>query len=286
MSNLGKGLSALLGDAESIYDNIGGDVKLEEKELPLRDLVAGKYQPRHTFHEEHLNSLAESIRKNGILQPLLVREIEPNRYEIIAGERRFKAAQIAGLTTAPVVIKNFSDTQAIEISLIENLQREDLSPIEEAMGYERMMAEFEYTQEQVGKAVDKSRSHVANLLRLLKLPDVIKQMLENEDLSMGHARALLTAEEPEELAKIIMNKQLSVRQTEKLVAAQKKGTEIKLPPTQIKVENMAASDIVASIEKKMKLDAFVEQTGYTSGKITISYESLADLQKIIGKIGG
>jgi len=285
MSNLGKGLSALLGDAEDIYGSTS-DIKLEEKELSLMDLVPGKYQPRHNFKEEHLASLAESIKKNGILQPLLVREIEPNRYEIIAGERRFKAAQLAGLSSVPVVIKNFSDTQAIEVALIENLQREDLSPIEEAMGYERMMAEFSYTQEQVGKAVDKSRSHVANLLRLLNLPDVIKQMLENEDLSMGHARALLTAEDPEELAKIIMSKQLSVRQTEKLVASQKKGTEIKIPKGKIRVENMSAPDIIASIEKKMKLNTFVEQTGYTSGKISISYDSLADLQKIMNKIGG
>ena len=285
MSNLGKGLSALLGDAEDIYGSTS-DIKLEEKELSLMDLVPGKYQPRHNFKEEHLESLAESIKKNGILQPLLVREIEPNRYEIIAGERRFKAAQLAGLSSVPVVIKNFSDTQAIEVALIENLQREDLSPIEEAMGYERMMAEFSYTQEQVGKAVDKSRSHVANLLRLLNLPDVIKQMLENEDLSMGHARALLTAEDPEELAKIIMSKQLSVRQTEKLVASQKKGTEIKIPKGKIRVENMSAPDIIASIEKKMKLNTFVEQTGYTSGKISISYDSLADLQKIMNKIGG
>jgi ParB family transcriptional regulator, chromosome partitioning protein len=285
MSNLGKGLSALLGDAEDIYGSTS-DVKLEEKELRISDLVPGKYQPRHNFKEEHLESLAESIKKNGILQPLLVRETEPNRYEIIAGERRFKAAKIAGLSTVPVVIKNFSDTQAIEVALIENLQREDLSPIEEAMGYERMMAEFNYTQEQVGKSVDKSRSHVANLLRLLNLPDVIKQMLENEDISMGHARALLTAEDPEELAKIIMSKQLSVRQTEKLVSAQKKGTKIKIPKGKIRAENMSSSDITASIEKKMKLSTFVEQTGYTSGRVTISYESLADLQKLMEKIGG
>lgn len=286
MSNLGKGLSALLGDAESIYGSNNSDIKLEEKELRISDLVPGKYQPRHKFKEEHLDSLSESIKKNGILQPLLVREIQPNRYEIIAGERRFKAAQLAGLSTVPVVIKNFDDKQAIEVALIENLQREDLSPIEEAMGYERMMAEFSYTQEQVGKAVDKSRSHVANLLRLLNLPDVIKQMLENEDISMGHARALLTAEEPEELAKIIMKKQLSVRQTEKLVSAQKKGTMINIPARPMQVENMSGADITASIQKKMKLNTFVEQTGYSSGKITVSYESLADLEKILKKIGG
>ena len=285
MSNLGKGLSALLGDAELIYDD-GTTEQLEEKELSLSKLVPGKYQPRHNFKEEHLQSLAESIKKNGILQPLLVRSLSGENYEIIAGERRFKAAQIAGLSTVPVVIKNFNDQQAIEIALVENLQREDLSSIEEAMGYKRMIEEFDYTQEQVAKAVDKSRPHVANLLRLLNLPDVIKQMLENEDISMGHARALLSAEEPEELAKIIMSKQLSVRQTEKLVSAQKKGKTIRMPAAKIAVENMSSADISASIHKKLGLSTFVDQKGYYEGSITISYESLADLEKIINKIGG
>ncbi len=281
MANLGKGLSALLGDAELVYDE-----KLEEKELPLAKLIPGKYQPRQNFHEEHLQSLADSISKNGVLQPLLVRSISENKYEIIAGERRFKAAKMAGLSSVPVVIKNFNDSQAIEIALIENLQREDLSPLEEAMGYKRMMDEFNYTQEQVGRAVDKSRSHVANLLRLLNLPDVIKQMLENEDITMGHARALLSTDEPEEIAKIIMKKHLSVRQTELLVRTKTPDIAIKIPDRKISVENMSSSDIIASINKKMKLNSFVELTGYNSGKITLSYESLADLEKILNKIGG
>ncbi|MCT4575646.1 MAG: ParB/RepB/Spo0J family partition protein [Alphaproteobacteria bacterium] len=280
MGNLGKGLSALLGDADLIYDE-----KLEEKELSLELLSPGKYQPRHKFKEEHLKSLAESIKKNGVLQPLLVRAIDDNKYEIIAGERRYRASKLAGLSTVPVVIKNFNDNQAIEIALIENLQREDLSSIEEALGYKKMMDEFGYTQEQIGKAVDKSRSHIANLLRLLNLPDVIKQMLENEDISMGHARALLSAEEPEELAKIIMSKQLSVRQTEKLVASQKKGSKVSPNNEKIRVENMSASDIVARIQKKTKLNAFVNQESYNKGSVTISYESFSDLEKILNRLG-
>jgi ParB family chromosome partitioning protein len=232
-----------------------------------------------------LKSLAESIKKNGVLQPLLVRAIDDNKYEIIAGERRYRASKLAGLSTVPVVIKNFNDNQAIEIALIENLQREDLSSIEEALGYKKMMDEFGYTQEQIGKAVDKSRSHIANLLRLLNLPDVIKQMLENEDISMGHARALLSAEEPEELAKIIMSKQLSVRQTEKLVASQKKGSKVSPNNEKIRVENMSASDIVARIQKKTKLNAFVNQESYNKGSVTISYESFSDLEKILNRLG-
>lgn len=281
MSNLGKGLSALLGDAELVYDQ-----KLEEKELPLTKLVPGKYQPRQNFKEEHLQSLSDSISKNGVLQPILVRNISEDSYEIVAGERRFKAAKMAGLETMPVVIKNFNDEQAIEIALIENLQREDLSALEEARGYKRMMEEFGYTQEQVGRAVDKSRSHVANFLRLLNLPDVIKQMLENEDITMGHARALLSVDEPEELAKIIMKKHLSVRQTELLVSSQKGDVAVKIPNAKIRVENMSASDIVASVYKKTKLNAFISQTGTYQGAITINYDSLAELERLMNKIGG
>jgi len=284
MSNLGRGLSSLLGDAEEVYNDVDSTVKLEEKEMSVNNIVPGQYQPRKSFNEEHLKSLSESIKKNGILQPLLVRNIG-DKYEIIAGERRFKAAKLAGLESVPVVIKNFSDKQTIEIALIENLQREDLSPIEEAWGYKRMMNEFNYTQEEVGKAVDKSRSHVANIMRLLNLPDSIKELLENGDISIGHARALLTAENAEELAQLIVKKQLSVRQIEKLIAAQKNGSKEKSINSQIRVENMSSSDIVASIEKKLKLNAFVDQTGYYEGRITISYNSLEELTKLLKVVG-
>ena len=284
MANLGKGLSALLSDAESIYDE-----KLEEREIPLHMLQAGRYQPREYFNQEHLESLSESIKKNGILQPLLVRNISQDSYEIIAGERRFRAAKMAGLETVPVVIKDFNDNEAIEIALIENLQREDLSPIEEAKGYKRMMEEFGYTQEQVGKSLDKSRSHVANMLRLLNLPESIKNMLENEELAMGHARALLTANNPSELAKIISADRLTVRQTEQLVAQEQDNTPIptrkNIKKPKINIDEMDYSDMINLIYTKTKLKTKIDPIDEDRGSVTLSYNSMHELENLLKKIG-
>lgn len=216
-SNLGRGLAALFGESES--KPAEGDSQRTPKHLPLELLHPNRYQPRHHFDKEALSQLADSIRENGILQPILVRPHaeKPGEYEIVAGERRWRAAQIARIHDVPVLVRDLNDGQALEIAVLENIQREDLSPLEEAEGYRRLMDEFSYTQEKVAQALGKSRSHVANALRLLTLPPGVKSLLEAGDISAGHARALVAVDGAEGLAKQIVSAGLSVRQTEKLL---------------------------------------------------------------------
>src|SRR5689334_18012842 len=208
---LGKGLSALISEN---YVQPGANVKVVEKTsggvgglsvLPLTKLHAGKYQPREHFETESLEELAASIKKNGIMQPILVRpsEKQAGKYEIIAGERRFRAAKLAKLEEVPVLVRAINDQQALEMALVENIQRQDLSPLEEAAGYERLIEEFKYTQEKLASTIGKSRSHIANTIRLLGLPAEVKKMIEKGQLTAGHARALLNAPDPLALAQDI-----------------------------------------------------------------------------------
>lgn len=215
---LGKGLSALMGDDLPVDLNTKNSGILT---VQITDLVPSPFQPRRLFTEEALKDLVESIREKGVLQPLLVRMTQVNgaHYEIIAGERRYRASKLAGLNEIPVIVKEFDDQATLEVALIENLQREDLSPLEEAEGYKRLLQEFDYTQEALSKVVGKSRSYVANMMRLLELPVTIKNLVENKQLTTGHARALLNASNPEELAEEIIQKGLNVRQAEKLVTS-------------------------------------------------------------------
>lgn len=221
---LGRGLSALLGSEAEDYAAL--DKVRSAKDVPIELLRPNRYQPRHHFSEENLEELVDSIREKGILQPILVRRLvdEPDQYEIIAGERRWRAAQRAKLHRVPVVIRDFTDGEALEVAIIENVQRADLSPIEEALGYERLMKDFGHTQEQVSQLVGKSRSHVANLLRLLTLPPPVQEMMADGRLSMGHARALINADDPIGLARQILDQQLNVRATEDLVRVAKAVT--------------------------------------------------------------
>lgn len=225
-TNLGRGLSALFGEAASSVDQnasarpaapaAAGSAR---PTLPIEFLRPGRYQPRRQFDEEAIQGLVDSIRERGILQPILVRPdgFDANTYEIIAGERRWRAAQQAGLHDVPVIIRDLNDREALEIALIENLQRQDLTPLEEADGYRRLLDEFEHTQEELAKVLGKSRSHVANTLRLLGLPEAVRLMVEQGALTAGHARALLTAGDPVTLAKEVIRRGLNVRQTEALV---------------------------------------------------------------------
>src|SRR5712692_674406 len=214
--NLGRGLSALFGEAGAEFDT--ADRQAAGKTVPIGFLRAGRFQPRHRFDDDALRALAESIREKGVLQPLLVRRHATlaNHYEIIAGERRWRAAQLAQLHEVPVVVKDLDDRSALEIALVENIQREDLTALEEAEGYRRLMEEFAHTQEALSKAVGKSRSHVANTMRLLALPDAVKQLVDAGELSAGHARALLNATDPAGLAREIVRRGLNVRQAERL----------------------------------------------------------------------
>lgn len=210
---LGKGLGALIPQLEE-------DEEQATVEISVHQIVPNPFQPRQKFDEELLKELAASIKTHGVLQPLLVRKVD-NQYQLIAGERRLRASKLAGLTTVPVIIKDFSDRTAMEIALVENLQREDLSPLEEAEAYKRLIDEFNLTQEQIAQVVGKSRSAVANMLRLLNLTPEVRTKLENNEITMGHARALLALETPEQQLKAcqtVIEEELNVRETEKLVS--------------------------------------------------------------------
>lgn len=220
-SQLGRGLSALLGEDSGDYAEL--DKLRVSRMVPIEFVHPGPYQPRHRVDDEQIQSLAQSIRDKGILQPLLVRRHpeQANAFEIVAGERRWRAAQKAQVHEIPVVVKDFSDSEVLEIALVENLQRQDLSPLEEAEGYGRLLKEFNHSQTNLARAVGKSRSYVANMVRLLGLPDSVKELMDGGALTAGHARALLNAENPDTLARQVVRQGLNVRQTEKL--AQSKG---------------------------------------------------------------
>ena len=233
--SLGRGLEALLGD--DVVDDKNQPKQLVSSNLvDINKIKPCKYQPRTEFDEDSLKALAESIKEKGVLQPLLVRQ-QGDKYEIIAGERRWRASQIAGLTEVPVVIKEFEDKEVLEAALVENLLREDLSAIEEAEALQRLMDEFSHTQEALSKIVCKSRSHVANTLRLLSLPEDIKKMVKEGSLSAGHARSLVGQENALALAKEAVAKGLSVRQVEDLVAAKKEPKSSK-PRAEKNTDNM------------------------------------------------
>lgn len=276
---LGKGLSALMGDdALDVAQTIIDGNKIAQ--ILIDNLLPSRFQPRQIFDENALNDLAESIREKGVLQPLLVRPApgQEAKYEIIAGERRFRASKIVGLTQLPVIIKEFDDKAALEIALIDNLQREDLNPLEEAKAYVRLMKEFNYTQEELARVVGKSRSYVANIMRLLDLPQPVQNMLVKKEITIGHARSLLGVENAEKIAKEIVKKGLSVRQTEQLV---------KDKPLPV-VKNMAEKDKdVASLEKDLSELLGAKVAIHWNGKkgtVVIHYQTLEKLDIILQKL--
>ncbi len=284
---LGRGLSALLGDPVDLETPVAlaeageGAPRNGVRSMPVDYLQAGKYQPRTMFREDELNDLVESIREKGILQPILVREVGANRYEIIAGERRWRAAQRAGLHEVPALVREFSDKEAAEVALIENLQRQDLSPLEEAEGYRRLMDEFANTQEDLARAVGKSRSHVANMMRLLALPDPVKGMLEQGELTMGHARALLTASDAESLAKQVVAKGLNVRQTEKL-AQQQPGKSPK-PKAAAPEKDADTLALERDLSNLLGLKVVMNFKG-RGGELVIHYDNLEQLDSILHRL--
>lgn len=279
--NLGRGLNALLGDDDvKEYVPANGETI---NTLSLSLLEPSPFQPRRVFDEGAINDLVESIKTKGILQPLLVRrkQGEENKFEIIGGERRWRASQMAGLTEVPVLIKSFSDEEALEVALIENLQRQDLNPLEEAEGYRRLMEEFSNTQEDLAKAVGKSRSHVANTMRLLGLPDKVKKNLEEGKLTSGHARALLNSKNPEQLAEIVISKGLNVRQTEKL--AQDAG-EKKPRSTAKKAEKQDEWNIIAADLTKALGIMVAIKPKTRGGELILSYSNLEELDDLIRRL--
>ena len=304
---LGRGLSSLMGEAAMAVPvsapagevvAINGDMSGAVR-LPVAQLQAGKYQPRRHFDEEALTELSDSIEKHGVMQPIVVRLVGKNAYEIIAGERRFRAAKLAQLKEVPVIIREVNDTEALELALIENIQRADLNPLEEAAGYQRLMDEFGYTQEKLAPVVGKSRSHIANLLRLLKLPEKIKARIDSGALTMGHARALLMAKDPEELAQQIIDLGLSVRQAEERakdpVAA---ISDALLNPPKPKARPSVArsphdagkSEDVLQLENMLAdslgLRVSINTRGGQAGEVVINYDSLTQLDEILRRLGG
>ena len=278
---LGRGLSALLGDDSDEFEP--EERAVASNTVPIEHLEPGKYQPRRNFDPDEMESLVNSIREKGVLQPILVRAHpdKADRYEIVAGERRWRAAQQAQLHEVPVVTKELSDKDTLEIALIENLQRENLTPLEEADAYQRLMEEFSHTQEALAQVISKSRSHVANMLRLLTLPDKVKEMVDSGVLTAGHARTLVNADNPEVLAQQIAARGLNVRQAERL-AQQAKGAAQKAPaaPKEKDADTLALERDLSGL---LGLAVNIRFHG-KGGSLTINYKTLEQLDDVLHRL--
>ena len=279
---LGRGLDALLsGSAPTVANDQPSD-STQLTELAVERLSRGRYQPRRDMEPQALEELAASIKAQGIMQPIVVRPIGGDNFEIIAGERRWRAAQMAGLERVPVVIRDVPDEAAIAMALIENIQRENLNPIEEAIALQRLQQEFELSQQEVADAVGKSRTAVANLLRLLNLTDEVKRMLEHGDLEMGHARALLPLTETLQIdaGREVVAKGLSVRQTELLVRTLQNPTEPKAKPELTSKHERIVEDLTRLLSTKVTLS----ENAKGQGKIVISYNDAKELKAIVKQL--
>ncbi|WP_312411248.1 ParB/RepB/Spo0J family partition protein [Shinella sp.] len=280
---LGRGLAALIGEMDQIpAAEIGAAPAVNPDRLvPIEFVGRNPRNPRRYFDESELQDLASSIRQHGIVQPVVVRPTSDNRYEIIAGERRWRAAQLAGLTDIPVIIRDVDDRTALEIAIVENVQRSDLNPLEEAMGYELLIADHGYTQNDLGEIIGKSRSHVANSLRLLKLPDPVREMLASGTLSAGHARALVPTSDPVALARAIVAKGMSVRDAERLaqndIKSQNDPNHGQAPRKDEKDADTLALE--RTLSDVLGLDVTVNHKG-SGGHLKISYKTLEQLEEI------
>ena len=282
---LGRGLAALIG--EEIHDEVptsqpigpAGEA-LGLRAVPIAFIQPSPNNPRKIFGEEELADLARSLREKGLLQPLVVRPIAADQYELVAGERRWRAAQRAGLHEVPVLIRDLTDGEALEIALIENIQRADLNPLEEARAYGQLMEQFSYTQQQLAESLGKSRSHIANTLRLLNLPDEVRRQIEEGRLTAGHARALVATDSPADLAQQIIALGLSVREAEQLSREDK--TKKKEPTA--KDANVAMLERQLSEATGLKIE--ISDRGLKGGTLTISYKNTDQLDVVCRKLGG
>ncbi len=281
--SLGRGLGALLGDddfdlgLDDIKDLASDNKPAKNSDLiAIEDIEPSKYQPRTEFDKEALDALVASIKEKGVLQPLLVRR-QGNKYELIAGERRWRASKIAGLKEVPVIVKELNDKEVLEVALVENLLRENLSAIEEAEGFQRLIDEFSHTQEALSQIVGKSRSHIANMLRLLSLPDEVKHLVKEGKISAGHARALVGLENACSLAQNIIAKDMSVRQVEELVAKQKEPKKEKAA----KVKDEDLETIEKDLNRELGLRIKISPSKQGGGKVVLQYASVAELDMIL-----
>jgi ParB family chromosome partitioning protein len=277
---LGKGLSALMGDIPQ--ENV--QTKSSSEKIPIHFVYANPSQPRKNFNQELLSELSESIKEQGIIQPILVRKKSEDKYEIVAGERRWRAAQLAKIHEVPVIILNIDDKKSLEFAILENIQRSDLNGIEEALGYDNLVKKFGYSQETLSKILGKSRSHIANTLRLAGLPDEIKKMISDGLLTAGHARCLVNIPNNIKLAKIIVNKNLSVRQAEFLVKKEQVFSGSKKLQTNNKDTNIKSLESDLGLMMGIKVD--IKNKKNNSGEIKFSYKNLDQLNKIISVLKG
>ncbi len=266
---LGRGLSSLIGETK---------VENQTNQLSISDLIPNKYQPRKIFDEENLKDLTNSIKERGVLQPIIVRKSydKNSKFEIIAGERRWLAAQKAGFHNVPVVITEADDLKSLEFSIVENVQRNDLNPLEEAQGYKRLIDEFSYDQDKVSKFIGKSRSHIANCLRLLTLPNEVIKLIEAQKLTAGHAKIIVGLENANFVANKIVEKKLSVRQAEKFVQIFKRKKQ-KTP----NYKDINITSLETSITEKIGLNVIIQNKKNNNGKITLEYRCLDQINKII-----
>ena len=269
---LGRGLSSLLGDSSQ---------KVETNKIPIQNILRNQFQPRKNFNKSSLEELTNSIKEQGVIQPIVVRpsSSQNGKYEIIAGERRWIASQNAGLHEVPVVILNVDDVKSLEFAIVENVQRQDLNPVEESRGYQRLVDDFNYNQDKLSKFIGKSRSYIANSLRLLSLPNEVLMMVEQGNLSAGHARSLIGLQNSTEIAKKIIQKKLSVRQSETLVR-QFRNKKIKL----VSKKDPNILDLQRVLEEKTGLNVTVNNKKNNSGTISFQYSDLEQLEKITSAI--
>ncbi|MDA7423406.1 ParB/RepB/Spo0J family partition protein [Thalassococcus lentus] len=284
---LGRGLSALMADVEPRVTEGDSAGAQPDRRIPIENIAPNPDQPRRHFSKDQLEELSNSIRAKGVLQPLIVRLDPKNegQYQIVAGERRWRAAQIAQVHELPVIVRDFDDTEVLEVAIIENIQRADLNAIEEAAGYRQLMDKFGHTQEKLAEALGKSRSHIANLLRLLNLPPSVQDMVSEGVLSAGHARTMVTADDPEGLAKAVVQRGLSVREAEKLAKGDTPSGKQKNPASKSQTSTKDADtkalegDLSAALGMKVTID---HAAGKESGRISINYDSLEDLDLLCG----
>ncbi|MFD1195133.1 ParB/RepB/Spo0J family partition protein [Seohaeicola saemankumensis] len=290
---LGRGLSALMADV-AVQDDRGDSAQARRPDflVPIEKVFPNPQQPRRSFVAEQLEDLAASLREKGIIQPLIVRRRaqQDGTFEIVAGERRWRAAQMAQLHELPVLVRDFDDVEVLEIAIIENIQRADLNPMEEAVGYKQLMEKFGHTQEKLSDVLGKSRSHIANLVRLLQLPDEVQAYLREGKLSAGHARALITAKDPAALARKVIQGGLSVRETERLAKAEDKPagtggdaeTKKRSAPEKDADTRALEADLSANLGMKVLI---THDNGQESGLISIRYDSLDQLDELCQKLG-
>ncbi|MEO1238631.1 MAG: ParB/RepB/Spo0J family partition protein [Pseudomonadota bacterium] len=284
---LGRGLSALMADVGTTTQDAarptdGGVPARPDRMLPVEQLLPNPDQPRRRFDDAALGELAQSVAQKGVIQPLIVRPhpSKADHYEIVAGERRWRAAQKAQLHDVPVVIRDFSDTEVLEVAIIENIQRADLNPIEEGLGYKQLIEKFGHTQEQMADALGKSRSHIANSMRLLALPEAVQTHLSEGRLSAGHARALITADDPTALAQVVIAKGLSVRETEKL--AKGPGATAKSPKSAPE-KDADTRALEADLSAALGLKVTISHAG-EAGVVSVKYRSLEELDGLVSKL--